>query len=532
MEAPETLICPNPAGEPQNTPQYPTGSWPLDTPGGRYYAEWDDQAPVTREGQLIFFFQFLHAGGRWEEFLRTSPLRYTGNRGSGAIKVMGTVLLSVLCGHWRYAHINAVRGDGINPGLLGMCGTVSEDVVRMAMYRIEETAGLDWLSMHILGSISPALGLPWILDIDVTVKPLYGHQQGAEIGYNPQKPGRPSHVYHSYFVANLRISLGVEVRPGKEHSAAKGLPGLWQTLEKLPRHQWPTFTRGDCGYGSEAVMLEHEERGLPFLFKLRHTNKVRELVSRMMRQGALWQDCGDGWQALETTIRLSGWTRQRRVILVREDPSRAPVAEQGKTRRGKDRQKLLPDAHGAGWDAQATPWSGKIAVLVTSLDQEAFPTQAMPRHYRDRADAENCFDELKNQWGWNGFTSRKLAPCRLMANLVALFYNWWNLYLRFYDEEHHREAIRSRPMLMAGVGRQVQSGGRRTVRVSVLHEKGDLIAHAVTQISNELHHIRAITERWTVDQRWTLLLTRLLRRWLGGKWLPDLPDDAGLLLSG
>ncbi len=120
---------------------------------------------------------------------------------------MGTVLLSVLSGHWRYAHINGVRGDGINPGLLGLRGTVSEDAVRLAMARIEEAAGLDWLSTHILGSISPALRLPWILDIDVTVKPLYGHQQGAEIGYNPQKPGRPSHVYHSYFVANLRICL-------------------------------------------------------------------------------------------------------------------------------------------------------------------------------------------------------------------------------------------------------------------------------------------------------------------------------------
>ena len=28
-------------------------------------------------------------------------------------------------------------------------------------------------------------------------------------------------------------------------------------------------------------MLEHEERGLQFLFKLRHTNKVKELVSRI-----------------------------------------------------------------------------------------------------------------------------------------------------------------------------------------------------------------------------------------------------------
>jgi hypothetical protein len=89
MDAPLSLICPNPAGELKNTPEYPSGSWPLDTPGGRFYAEWDDQAPVTREGQLIFFFQFLQAGGRWEEFLRECPLHYTGNRGSGAINVMG-----------------------------------------------------------------------------------------------------------------------------------------------------------------------------------------------------------------------------------------------------------------------------------------------------------------------------------------------------------------------------------------------------------------------------------------------------------
>ena len=63
-----------------------------------------------------------------------------------------------------------------------------------------------------------------------------------------------------------------------------------------------------------------------------------------------------------------------------------------------------------------------------------------------------------------------------MANLVALIYNWWNLYVRFYDEEHHREAITSRPALMQGVARQVHSGGQRKVKISLLHEKGDIIA--------------------------------------------------------
>lgn len=97
----------HPKGESKISPNSPRASWPLDTPGGRFHAEWDDQAPVTREGQLIFFFQFLQAGARWQEFLRECPLHYHGNRGSGADHIMGTILLSVLSGHWRYALVNA-----------------------------------------------------------------------------------------------------------------------------------------------------------------------------------------------------------------------------------------------------------------------------------------------------------------------------------------------------------------------------------------------------------------------------------------
>lgn len=63
------------------------------------------------------------------------------------------------------------------------------------------------------------LEVPWILDMDTTVKPLYGKQEGAVVGYNPQKPGRPSHSYHTYSIANLRLILDVEVEAGN-HSAA------------------------------------------------------------------------------------------------------------------------------------------------------------------------------------------------------------------------------------------------------------------------------------------------------------------------
>lgn len=50
-------------------------------------------------------------------------------------------------------------------------------------------------------------------------------------------------------------------------------------------------------------MLKHRKHGLPYLLKQRHSPKVNELVQRMMRQEVLWQNCGDGWEALETSLR-------------------------------------------------------------------------------------------------------------------------------------------------------------------------------------------------------------------------------------
>ena len=149
------------------------------------------------------------------------------------------------------------------------------------------------------------------------------------------------------------------MRPGNEHAAARGLTGLWSMLEKLPRHQWPTFICGDCGYGSDSIMLECEQRLLPYLFKLRHAAKVKELVIRTMHLGALWQDCGDGWQALETTLRPSGWTCARRVILVRESPTHAPVREAGKPAAAKTAKAIWPTPKAPVGNPKPAPGAGK-----------------------------------------------------------------------------------------------------------------------------------------------------------------------------
>jgi hypothetical protein len=277
------------------------------------------------------------------------------------------------------------------------------------------------------------------------------------------------------------------------------------------------------------VLSECESKGLPYFFKLRHSARVKILLRQMQRAGAKWQDAGDGWEVIEARLRLSTWSCERRVVLVREIPATAPVGENARRRRDT----LQPGLPGTGeWKENPAPWAGRIAVLVTSLDENAYPAVTLARLYRERADAENIYDELKNQWGWCGYTTHQLAPSRLMANLVALIYNWWHLYARLYEADHHREAITSRPALLHGVARLIRSGGQRTVKVSVRHEKSDVITAAITQVSNTLSRFLSIAEQWSAAERWTLLLTYIFRHWLGGKWLGQLPPEAKVLLSG
>src|SRR5207244_4500331 len=87
----------------------------------------------------------------------------------------------------------------------GLVTPLGQDAVRRGLAKIDEAAGLTWLQRHLDSCVWPLLTEPWVLDIDSTIKPLYGRQEGAMVGYNPHKPGRPSHCYHTYLMANLRL---------------------------------------------------------------------------------------------------------------------------------------------------------------------------------------------------------------------------------------------------------------------------------------------------------------------------------------
>ncbi|MDI3465578.1 MAG: hypothetical protein OJF50_004399 [Nitrospira sp.] len=265
---------------------------------------------------MAFFLEFLHLTGLYERWQRACPFTYTGPQGSRREDILGTSVLSLLAGHRRYAHMNAIRFDGVMPELLGMHRVVTEDTVRRFLKAIDETAGMDWLQSHLDACVQPLLSAPWILDVDVTVKPLYGHQESGVMGDNPHKPGRPSYTYHTYQMAGLRLVLGVDVEAGNHRHSHTTLPGLARLIDRLPIEQRPYGVRGDAGFGHDAVMPRLEERTIPYLLKRRATTNVKRFVKQVFwRQG--WTQAGEGFEGREGELAVSGWQKARRVIVLR-----------------------------------------------------------------------------------------------------------------------------------------------------------------------------------------------------------------------
>ena len=109
----------------------------VDTYDGKIHIEWDPDAAVTPFGLLPLFIQFLKMGGRFDSWVNDCPLVFSSNNAPQKVDVLGSLFLSILSGHKRYAHITTLMSDGINPALLGMNKVVSEDSARRAVKKIE-----------------------------------------------------------------------------------------------------------------------------------------------------------------------------------------------------------------------------------------------------------------------------------------------------------------------------------------------------------------------------------------------------------
>ncbi len=188
-------------------------------------------------------------------------------------------------------------------------------------------------------------------------------------------------------VGTIRMVMGVDVLPGNQTAGCYSHPGLWRIFDYLPRHLWPTFVRGDIGYGNEGTMAGCEERGIGYLFRLRQSQKVKALCKNLQGPGISWVDAGSGWQGYETELKLSGWSAPRRVVVLRRRKTKTPPVTEPLHLGTQDEFEFVDESTSAQYD-----WS----VPVTNLD---YDLRALGQLYRDRGDCENVIGCLAKTGG-------------------------------------------------------------------------------------------------------------------------------------
>lgn len=482
----------------------------VDTLGRRVRVEWDPTASVTPMGQVVYFAQFLATAGLFSDWVKNCPLSYTSPNAPAKQDVLGTVALAILAGHNRYAHITALRCDKVNPIGFGMNQVCSEDSVRLAFKDMDPEPCARWQQQALAATWTPVLKHAWILDMDMTVKPIYGRQEGAEVSYSPHKRGRPSHALHTWFVRGLRLVLDVEVLPGSQHSAKHGQSRLWALWDSLAPECRPWLACGDAGFGQERLMADCEVRAQNYLFRQRQTRKVQQLIQQLVGERSTdWIKTSRGWEGAEGALCLQGWSQKRRVVVLR------------RLKKSEDSKKpVLPELA-----AQDLPFTEVVAslpefehiVLVTNLTTDRVGLTDL---YLQRADSENAYDELKNQWGWGGFMTRDILRCQVAARNVALIYNWWSSFVRCAEPKRPREAITSRPLLLCGVGRLSESGNQLKIELTSLHEEAKSVERLLTGLSQFLSGLRNTAEQLTSKQCWERIWQRILEPILAQERVP------------
>ncbi len=88
----------------------------------------------------------------------------------------------------------------------------------------------------------------------------------------------------------------------------------------------------------------------------------------------------------------------------------------------------------------------------------------------------------------------------------------------------HREAITSRPLLMAGVARATQHAGRTTLSITSQHAHHPGIREALADVSDFLDELRRTAPQLTTVERWCRILARALSPYLFCRTPKPLPN--------
>jgi hypothetical protein len=161
-----------------------------------------------------------------------------------------------------------------------------------------------------------------VFDLDSVVLVVYGHAEGARVGYNPKKRGRRSYHPLLCFEAHHQEFWHGSLRPGNTVAATGAVPFLRICLAKVPRGiaRSRIRVRGDAGFFGKRVIGFLDGEGVGYALVAKEYGPIKALA-----RGCRFTKLRAGWEVGEFQYQPSRWRHPHRFVVVRRPIPSDPV---------------------------------------------------------------------------------------------------------------------------------------------------------------------------------------------------------------
>jgi len=222
------------------------------------------------------------------------------------------------------------------------------------------------------------------LNLDSSVLTRYGEQQGAHSGYNPRKPGRPSHHPLLAFLGSGYVA-NVWNRSGDCHSGQGAVDFFQQTILALGSSFRVKRVLCDTSFYQLAFIDHLQDNGYRYIMAVPLWPILQQQIMRLQQ----WQQVDDGIEVAEFEFKHfdAKWTRSLRYIVVRQQMATRPKASGKQPSLFQELEELK-----------------RYRFCLLTSNECQLSAEEVWREYRPRANDENVVKDLKEGYGFAAFS--------------------------------------------------------------------------------------------------------------------------------
>ena len=243
-----------------------------------------------------------------------------------------------------------------------------------------------------------------IFDLDSTVVTVFGHQEHAEVGYNPRYRGKRSYDPLLCIESNSSYLWDTELRPGNAGTWDGSVELMATCFLNVPRDIREIRVRADAGFGFHQVLEILEARAAQYAVVARLTQAFKRLLP-----GLRYESVNPQWEMAEFQYRPHGWPQARRFVVTR---------------------RFIPDE-----EPQSTLFTlGRYVYRAWATNMNLTPA-GIWHFYDGRAGMEPRICELREDYALRKIPTGSFAANALYLEIIRLAYNLVTAFQRSCLEE-------------------------------------------------------------------------------------------------